>query len=520
MKAIRNIPNNFLFQTKTEVIYGQTSVLIEVDLKKKGVIAMMLNTILNQSVQYKVWSESQCEAVVDSAFRILERTGCQIQNEEAIQLLKEAGCVVEKDIVKIPYGLIQWAVDRAPKTVTIYDRNGEPAMKLSKNNVHFGPAITCTQIVDFETGERRAGTKADAANVAKLIDALPNISWASGLISISDAKNETADIAEIHTILKNTRKPIMYWAHNVKNLACEFEMFEAVAGGADAFRAKPFAINLICPMDPLVHTDNGLEQVMYMAKKSSPAVYIAGIGFGLSGPITLAGSIALGLADTLVGLVVSQLTNPGTPFIVSKFNDNIDMKTILLAQSRPELIIAQSATADVFRYLELPFCSNFGNTDSGTFDELSTFDKSIQLYSAILSGTNMSFAIGSYEAGNLAKLEDFVLCNEMIEFMKVLTDGIVISEENLAEETIDEVGPGGNFIASEHTIDHLHDFYEPDLMVPFSFKQFEQSDRSGLEGRIKARVKEILDRGIKNQLPLKTINALDEIMNSADGHLN
>lgn len=480
---------------------------------------MKPNNISNQSIQYKVWSAAQCEEVVDSAFRILERTGCSVRNKKAVELLKNAGCVVTNDHVKIPYGLLQWAVDRAPKALTIYNRDGEPAMKLSKNNVHHGPAITCTQIVDYETGERRPGTKADAANVARLIDALPNISWASGLISVSDAKNEAADIAEIHTILQNTRKPIMYWAHNIKNLEYEFEMFEAVAGSADAFKAKPFAVNLICPTDPLIHTDNGLEQVMFMAEKNSPSVYIAGIGFGLSGPMTLAGSIAVGLADTLVGLVVSQLTNPGAPFIVSKFNDNIDMSAILMAHSRPELIIAQCATSDVFRYLQLPFCSNFGNTDSGIFDEISTFDKSIQLYSSMLSGTNMSFAIGAYEAGNLTKLEDFVLCNEMIEFMKVLVNGIEINEDTLAEETIDEVGPGGNFIAEEHTIEHIHDFYTPDLMVPLTFNQWEKSDKSGLEGRIKDRVKEILSKGVINPLPVKTVNQLDEIMTRAEKEL-
>lgn len=477
---------------------------------------MMPNTILNQRVQYQVWNEEQCQEVVDSAYGILERTGCRVQNKKALEILKAAGCIVENDRVRLPYGLLQWAVNRAPKTVTLYNREGEPAMKLSKNNVHFGPAITCTQMVDFETGERRPGTKADAANVAKLIDALPHISWASGLISVSDAKNETADIAEVHTLLQHTQKPIMYWAHHVKNLAYEFEMFEAVAGGADAFKAKPFAVNLICPMDPLVHTDNGLEQVMYMAKKGAPAVYIAGIGFGLSGPMTLAGSIAVGLADTLVGLVVSQLVNPGTPFIVSKFNDNIDMKTILMAHSRPELIIAQTATSDVFRYVGLPFCSNFGNTDSGIFDEISTFDKAIQLYSALLSGTNMSFAIGAYEAGNLTRLEDFVLCNEMIGFMKILVNGIEVSEETLAEETIDDVGPGGNFISEDHTIEHIHDFYVPDLMVPFTFNQFEQSDQSGLEGRIKGRVKEIIEQKSKKPLSPKTIQQLDEIMKRAD----
>lgn len=486
--------------------------------KKGG--SMRPNSITNQSVQYRVWSDAQCALVVDSAYRILGRTGCHVKNENARKLLKESGCVVEKEIVKIPCSLLQWAVNRAPSAITIYDRNGEPAMKLSPYHVYYGPAITCTQMVDFQTGERRRGTKKDAGDVALLIDTLPNIAWASALVSISDVCESVADISEIHVLLQHTRKPVMYWAKNIKNLEYEFKMFEAVAGGENVYQAKPFGVNLICPMDPLVHTEDGMEQVMFMAKKNSPSVYIAGIGFGLSGPMTLAGSISVGLADTLVGLVVGQLTNPGSPFIVSKFNDNVDMKTVSLSHSRPELVIAQCATSDVFRYLNLPFCSNFGSTDSGIFDEISTFDKTIQLYSCMLSGTNMSFAIGAYEAGKLSKLEDFVLCNEMIEFIKTLVKGIEINEDTLAEDAINEVGPGGEFITSDHTIEHIRDFHTPDLMLPITYDQRNKSDKRGMEGRVKDRIEEILLSGIKHPLPGETIARLDKIMDMAEKELS
>ena len=476
---------------------------------------MKPNTIKKQSVQYRVWSDAQCAEVVHSALRILSRTGCKVQNQRAKDLLKEAGCLVEGERVRIPRGLTEWAINRAPSALTLYDREGKPAMELSPCTVNFGPAITCTQMVDYETGQRRRGTKRDAENVARVIDAMPNIAWASALVSISDACEGKDDIAEIHAVLKNTSKPMMYWAHNIKNLACEFEMFEAVAGSLEKFQAKPFAVNLVCPMDPLVHTDNGMEQVMFMAEKNAPVAYIAGVGFGLSGPITLAGSIAVGLADTLAGLVVSQLTRPGAPFIVSKFNDNIDMKTMTMAHSRPELIIAQCATSDVFRHMGLPFCSNFGNTDSGVLDEISTFDKAIQLYACMLSGANMSFAIGAYEAGNLTRLEDFVLCNEMIEYFKVLVNGIEISDETLAEDVIDEVGPGGDFISEEHTIDHLHDFYKPDIMKPLTFDQWETS-KNGLRDRLRGRVAEIVSEGARNPLTSEKCEKLDEIMKKAE----
>lgn len=476
---------------------------------------MRTNSINKQNVQYRMWNDEQCQRIIDSSYRILERTGCIVKNDRARDLLKNAGCTIDGEHVYIPSGLMQWAIDRAPSSINLYSREGKPAMRLSPYEVNYGPAITCTHIIDYKTNEVRRGTQKDAANIAQLIDNLPNIAWASALISISDVDQNIADIWEVYTLLQNTTKPFMFWAQNIENLKYQFQMMETVAGGPESFRAKPFAINLICPMDPLVHTNDGLEQIIFMAEKGCPSVYIAGIGFGLTGPITLAGSISLGIADTLVGLLISQLTNPGVPFVVSKFNDSVDMKTVSMAHSRPEMITAQCATADVFRYIDIPFCSNFGNTDSGIFDEITIFDKSIQLYNCMLSGTNMSFAIGAYQAGNLSSLEDIVLCNELIEYSKVLVKGIEIDEECLAEDVIHEVGPGGDFVSEEHTLDHLYDSYVPDLLTPYSYDQWKQSDQTGTKGKIQKRIDTILDKNIAKPLNERTIQQLNKILEEA-----
>ena len=472
-----------------------------------------------QKVQYRVLNDSQCAEVVESAYRILENTGCIIHNQEARKILEKEGCQVEGELVKIPAALTRWAVEKAPSTVALYDRDGNAAMVLEPGNVYFGPAITITQIDDLETGKRRASVKQDSANAAILIDSLENISWVSPCTSASDVDASVADLAELHAILPNTRKPVMYWSQNCKNLEYQFEMFEAVAGSAERLREKPFMINLVCPMDPLTHTDDGMAQLMYLAKKQAPAVYIAGIGFGLSGPITLAGGIAIGMADTLAGLVVSQLVSPGTPFVVSKFSDNVNMRTMSVTHSNPEMLLANAATADIFRYMKLPFCSNFPGTDCGVFDQVAAFDKSVQTYTAILSGTNMNFAMGAYESGAYAKFADMVFGNEIIGFLKVLTGGMEVSEETLAEDVIDEVGPGGVFFAEEHTLEHLHDFWEADLLSPRTSGEWEASGRQNVEDILNQRVKEILEKGPSHPLAPEIVEKLDEIMGRAEKEL-
>lgn len=476
---------------------------------------MKLNCNSLHPVSYRVWDERQCTEIVETVYRVLEHTGCAVHNEEARKLLDAAGCIVQGDLVKIPSSLTRWAVNRAPSRITIYDREGKPGMELGAENVYFGPAITITQIQDLETGKRRNSIKSDAVNAAILMDSLENVSWVSACVGISDADASISDIAELHAILPNTKKPVMYWAQSPENLEYAFEMFEAIAGGSENLENKPFAINLVCPMDPLTHTDNGMAQIIYLARRRSPAVYISGIGFGLSGPITLAGGIVVGLADTLAGLVVSQLVSPGTPFIVSKFNDNVDMRNMRVTHSNPEMLIAQCATADVFRFMGLPFCSNFGGTDSGIFDQIASFDKSIQIYSALLSGTNMNFALGAYESGGFAKFEDFVFCNEAIGFIKILTGGVEISEDTLAEEVIDEVGPGGIFLSTDHTLDHLHEFWSSDILSPRTYEKWHELGKQNLDDLFNEKVKKIISRGTSHPLAPEIMEKLDEIMDRA-----
>lgn len=472
-----------------------------------------------QKVQYRVLNPEQCAQVVESAYRILENTGCIIHNKEARELLADAGCQVEGELVKIPASLTKWAVEKAPSTVTLYDRDGNPAMVLEPGNVYFGPAITITQIDDPETGKRRASVKQDSANAAILMDALENISWVSPCTSATDVDASVADLAELHAILPNTRKPVMYWSQSCKNLEYQFKMFEAIAGSAERLKEKPFMINLVCPMDPLTHTDDGMAQLIYLARKQSPAVYIAGIGFGLTGPITLAGGVAIGMADTLAGLVVSQLVSPGTPFVVSKFSDNVDMRTMSVTHSNPEMLLANGATADIFRYMKLPFCSNFPGTDCGVFDQVAAFDKGIQTYTALLSGTNMNFAMGAYESGAYAKFADLVFGNEIIGFLKVLTGSVEVSEETLAEDVIDEVGPGGVFFAEDHTLDHIYDFWEADLLKPRTSGEWEKSGRQNVEEILNQRVKAILEKGPQHPLAPEIVEKLNEIMDRAEKEL-
>lgn len=467
---------------------------------------MKTSKVVKQTVQYQVLNEEQCREIAAAAFRILGRTGCIIQNEEARTLLKDAGCTVDGEKVWIPEHVIRETLASAPKSIALYNRDGEPCMKLEPHEVNFGPVTSTCDIVDVRTGERRKTVKKDLEEAITLINSLENIGWASDCLTLSDVDEAYDDVEEVHILLENCTKPFWYYAKNMTSLEAELEMFQAVAGGADAFRRKPFTVNLICPLDALRHSQNGMAQIIACAKAGAPVVYIPGTEFGLTAPVTMAGCIAAGIADLLPGMVVSQLASKGAPFIAACFRNNVDFMTMRLNHSRPEMIAANCATADVWRYLGLPFCCNMANTDNGDFGPQAAFEKTAQYYSVLLAGINMCYGVGCYEEGMMLRYADLVFSNEIIGYLKHLVGGVEVTDETLAEDVVDQVGPGGTYLMEQHTVQHIRNFWEPKHLLPK--KMGEGQD---LEARLAKAALEIIEKGpAKLTGPRK--EAIDAIM--------
>lgn len=479
---------------------------------------VMSKETFRAEAKFTLLGEEGCDRITDAVCEVLENTGCLMKNAEARTLLEKAGCTVDGEHVRIPKQVVLDAVNSAPKAdeLVIYDRNGKPAITFEDGDCLFGPAITTVFIIDPGTGEKRRGTRKDAERTAVLLDGLENFAWVSTLASINDGDAALTDIYEVQALVKNTEKPIMYWSSRLENLEAQHEMFYAVAGGKEAYQERPFAIDLVCPLDPLVHPDDGLEQLIFLAQNNSPAVYIAGAGMGSTCPITIAGCLTIGLADTLAGLVVSQLANPGAPFIASKFSDNIDMRTVSAYFSSPEWVTANMLTAEVFRRLNLPFCLNYGASSSGHLDQIAAFDIAAQYQAALLSDSSMNFAAGAVENGNVADYAALVFANDIIGYLKTLFSPVEISDETLLLQSIDEVGPGGNFLAEDETLENFGDMWAPEALKPLGFDKWMENGGKDTVETLRAYALDVIAEGSKHPLDAEKARAVDDIVTQAE----
>lgn len=476
----------------------------------------------DQSMQFRTLNDGQCKKIMEAAMEILEKTGCHMKNERARSMLKDAGCQTEGERVRIPARLVKACLETVPEEVKIYDREGNEALVLGihTGRSYFVPGMCNVYRMDVETGERRLAVQKDAYHAGLLVDALPNIDVACGLTLISDCDPKLAAAYEVRQLLAATTKPVLLMTTNMLEIETTYQMCCAVAGGEENFRKKPMAIGGASATSPLVHDDENIATLLYMFEKGIPAPYVAAPMIGATAPVTVAGAVALGIADNLVGLVLSQLVNRGCAFLGSCFVDYMDMQTMGFAMTTPEITLGGAASVDVYRYMGIPCVCHMGMTDSPVFDQQAAMDITAQLYTAMLSGANLNFFSGFLETAMTGALETLYFASDVVGYLDRLVGGIEVSEETLALDVIDEVGPGGNFLGEEHTLDHYQENWKPGTLARQSWTAFQENGKKDYRARVNEKVREIIKNGPTKPLAPEVIHRLDEIMAEAQTRLN
>jgi trimethylamine--corrinoid protein Co-methyltransferase len=192
-------------------------------------------------------------------------------------LLQDAGCVVtDENLVRFPAAVIENALTVAPSRIVLCSRTSEPRVRLEGHRVYFGTGSDLPHTLDLETGERRLSLLSDVANVARLVDSLPNLDFVMSMALPSDVPVQTSDRRSFLAMIENTVKPIVFTAWDEAGLADIIAMAEAIAGGPDELKLNPFLLAYLEPSSPLQHTEVVLRKLLMMADRGLPFVYAPG----------------------------------------------------------------------------------------------------------------------------------------------------------------------------------------------------------------------------------------------------
>jgi len=466
-------------------------------------------------VQYGRLSPEQCEKLHNASLAILERTGVRLYHQEAIDLLKKAGAFVsEGNRVRIPSGLVEKALSTAPKRVTLYDRHGQPALCLEGHRCYYGPGSDCLNIIDHRTGARRKPVMQDIVEGITVCDALPHIDFVMSMFLPSDVDAMASDRYQMEAMLNATTKPIVFVTNEFPGCVDAVEMAEAVAGGSEALKLRPFVACYINVTTGLRHNEDALQKLLFLADKGLPLLYIPVIIGGISGPITTAGSMALVNAGVLAGLVLSQLKREGAPFIVSGWGgEGLDMQTMISPYCPPD---SKGVAHDLAHYYNMPMFSLGGCSESKLVDQQAAAEAALTLVTETLGGGNLIHDLGYLESGLCGSLAQLVICNEIVGWLEHFMAPVEISDETLVLDLIDEIGPDGQFLDTEHTLAHFRERWYPGVFERGNYDQWQAAGGKSLGERAAERVEEILAEHKPEPLPDDTAQAIKAIIRRAE----
>ena len=451
----------------------------------------------------RVFPDNRIEELYLASLEVLRRTGVKVMLPEAVELLKKGGCWVDGERVCIPPHLVEWAIRAAPSRVVLCDRDGNPALHLEGYRSYYGTGSDCTFVIDPYTGERREALIKDVADFARLVDALPNIDFVMTMSVARDVPGTVADPNQVYAMISNTVKPIVYAAWGPENLKAIVEMCEAVAGDPEAFRRNPFAVLLGCSISPLQFTADPTSCMLHMAEKGLPYILAPSAVAGGTAPMTLAGSLVQINAEMLAGLVMMQLKREGTPFIIfSGCPIPMDMRTMIASYASPEFLLFQVALTQLQHYQGLPTFGTAGCSDSKVFDQQASLEGALSMLVAGLSGANLIHDVGYIEYGSTSCFEQVVVMNEVAGEVRFILEGIKLDAERMALDVIDQVGPGGEYVTSEHTLKHFREAWVPDLIGDRNpYEKWVAKGSKTLGDRANERVREILETHEPKPLP-------------------
>ena len=461
----------------------------------------------------RMLSDEQIQAIHHTSLDILSGTGIVMKNERARQLLLDAGAWESEGRIKIPPHLVMDAIDSAPSRIPLHNRLGELTMPLEAGKVFFGPGSDCIFTIDVETGDRRKATAEDIRRIAHLCDGLDQMDFTMSMGNPSDVPSLDIYIHEFISMIRGSVKPTCYTANNREDMEDIYRIACAVAGGETALRERPFLILYAESISPLLYPDESVDKLLFCAEKGIPVTYPPSPNTGGGGPITLAGAIALGNAECLVGLLLTQLVRPGTPFLYGMNTAALDMKSAIVAYGAPEWPTGMAAWSDIARSYDLPIWGAAGATDSKLVDAQAGIEATVTIMAAFLTRCNLVHDVGYIEYGTTSSMEMLVVCDEIIRDVRFVVDGVEVSERTLAREAIHRAQPGGGFLADDHTLDNWKwAQWRPALIDRSRYNQWVKRGSKDMTIRANERARQILEEHEVPPLPEEAEKAIAEVL--------
>jgi len=407
-------------------------------------------------------SAEQLDRLKQATLDILETVGVRFPSARALDILAERGCGVdrERQVVTFPPQLVLDAMATAPRYFTLGARETDCELSL-QDDVTYCTTDGCgTEVVDWETGEKRRSTKADLARITRLQDYLSSISFWWPTVSAGE-HGETAQLHELDAGWNNTVKHLQGMVNGEREARYAVEMAQAVAGGAAELRRRPLLSDLIGTISPLTQDADGIEAALVFAEAGVPVTFVTMPTLGTTAPATRAGAFAVGAAELVSATVLLQLAYPGAPVAHSIMQSYADPRTGGFV-SFPLDGRCRFLATELAHHWGVPSEAACCGTDakaSGTWQ--AAVEDAMDLAEFAWEGSDLAPSIGLIDVYTVFTPEELVLGDDLYHRARYAIMEMDFDDEALALDTIAAVGPGGHYLGQKHTRTHLRRSFVP-----------------------------------------------------------
>jgi trimethylamine--corrinoid protein Co-methyltransferase len=436
-----------------------------------------IKSIANPKLSINILSDDEVHQIHQATLKTIASVGVRFPSQKALSLWEDFGADVNraKQIVKVEPEMIESALKKAPPVYVLGARVEKQDCSLDGNHVFLATDGCGVEILDIQTGKRRSSCLQDVADIARIADGTEEIGFHWVALSAQDKPAGSRGLHEIRAVWQNSTKHVQTESiYNEAEAHTAVEMATAVAGGAGALRDRPVLSLMQCTASPLGQDGGSIEAALIAAEAGIPTGFMTMAANLTTGPATLAGNLVVGNAEVLTALALIELVFPGAPVFYAAAQTSSDLRTGAYTGGGPEDFLYGATSNRLADFYNVPLSMGAFATGAKEPNWQAGLENSLSAFMACVAMSDMLLGAGFLHGSRIWSYAQMMMDCEIFSIIHKMMAGIEVNDDTLALDTIAAVGPGGNFLAQPHTLQHMRELFLPKFMDRRPYNTWEE----------------------------------------------
>ena len=435
-----------------------------------------IKTISDPKLKLEVLTKEDVLKIHNATLQIIEKVGVRFPSKRALEIWESHGAQVdhEKKIVRVKAQIIEDAIKKAPPAYKLAARDPQQDLPLDGNHVNLGTDGCGVEVIDIHTGIKRTSCLQDVRDIARVADATEEVAFHWVSVSAQDMPVEARGLHELKAVWENSTKHVQTESvYNVEEAKAAIEMAAAIVGGRDKLRERPILSLMQCTAPPLGHDGGSLDAALLAAEAGIPTGFMTMAACATTGPITMAGDLAVGNAEVIAGTALLQLAYPGAPVFYAAAQTASDLRNGSYTGGGPEDFLFGAATNVLADFYNIPLSMGSFATGAKEPNWQAGLEGSLSTFMASIVMSDMLLGCGFLHGSRIWSFAEMMMDCEIFSIIHKMMQGIVVNDETLALDTIAAVGPGSHYLGQKHTRKHMRELFLPQFMDRRPYSEWE-----------------------------------------------